>query len=327
MGRWLRRLAFLIVLTGVALGGAYAYLQSAFVTPSALAFDRTIIIPKGTGVDGIAKILADDGLIADPIIFRLGLRLENLTGKETGFLKAGEFIIPAHSSAKKVADILRFGETVVRKITIAEGLTTQEILDQIRITDGLTGNVPIGIPEGSLLPETYHFKYGDGRAALVQRMNDDLQTVLRDLWQSRAQDLPFKTAREAVILASIIEKETGLARERDRVSGVFINRLNKGMRLQSDPTVVYGITEGSGPLGRSLTRADLDRETPYNTYKIKGFPPTPIANPGRDAIRAALNPMDTDELYFVADGQGGHNFAKTLKDHNRNVRAYRRAVE
>ena len=326
MGRWSRRLAFLVVVMFMAAGGFYAYVQSSYVTPSDLAIDRTVIIPKGAGVIRIAQILADDGLIRDPQIFKLGLKLEQLSGKQAGFLQAGEFQIPAKSSAAEVAQILRSGKTVVRKVTFAEGLTTQEILSQLRATEGLSGNVPIGVAEGALLPETYHFSYGDSRADIVQRMSDAMRATLKDLWPGRAQSLPIKTAYEAVILASIIEKETGLAEERARVAGVFVNRLNKGMRLQSDPTVVYGVTEGSGPLGRPISRKDLDTPTPYNTYTTRGLPPTPIANPGRAAIEAALNPMQHNEYYFVADGQGGHKFARTLKEHNRNVRDYRRSL-
>ena len=327
MGLWLRRIGVSIVLAGIALGGVCAYVRSAFVAPSNLAIDRVVVIPKGVGTETIAKILADDDLIKDPTVFMLGLRLERLMDGRGGFLRAGEFRVPARASPKQVAEILRGGKTVVRKITVAEGLTTAEILDLLTSTDGLTGSVPPDVGEGSLLPETYHFGYGDSRSALVRRMRDDFIALLGDLWPRRARDIPIQTTREAVILASIIEKETGVADERARIAGVFVNRLRRGMRLQSDPTVVYGLTEGVGPLGRPLTRDDLRRPTAFNTYTIKGLPPTPIANPGRAAIEAALNPLRTGELYFVADGKGGHKFAKTLEEHNRNVRDYRRGLE
>ena len=205
-----------------------------------------VVIPKGVGTETIAKILADDDLIKDPTVFMLGLRLERLMDGRGGFLRAGEFRVPARASPKQVAEILRGGKTVVRKITVAEGLTTAEILDLLTSTDGLTGPVPPDVGEGSLLPETYHFGYGDSRSALVRRMRDDFIALLGDLAEARP-GYSHPNDKEAVILASIIEKETGVADERARIAGVFVNRLRRGMRLQSDPTVVYGLTEGVDP--------------------------------------------------------------------------------
>ena len=190
--------------------------------------------------------------------------------------------------------------------------------------DGLTGTIDARPLEGALLPETYHYSWGDGRPELIARMRRNMAQVLAELWPGRQSDLPLKTPGEALILASIVEKETAIATERRRVAAVFVNRLRRGMRLQSDPTVVYGVTGGTGRLARALNRQDLAKPTLYNTYRIDGLPPTPIANPGRASIEAVLNPLTTAELYFVADGSGGHAFAKTLAEHNKNVRRWRR---
>ena len=238
-------------------------------------------------------------------------------------LKAGEFAFSHGVSAKGAAQVLINGKTVTRRLTIAEGLTAFQVFDQLVATNGLedTFDVPL---EGSVLPETYYFSYGDTRSELIKRMVRAMDNNLNRLWQERASGLPFKEPNEALILASIVEKETGVKAERARIAGVFINRLKKGMRLQSDPTVVYGLSKGDGPLGRSLMRADLKKKTPYNTYTINGLPPGPICNPGLAAIRAVLNPQYTDELYFVADGKGGHVFAKNLKEHNRNAAKWRK---
>jgi len=188
---------------------------------------------------------------------------------------------------------------------------------------GRSGKLTGAPPDGALLPDTYHYSLGDKRDEILDRMKKAMELVLADLWAQRAPDLPINTPEDAVILASIVEKETGIPEERARVAAVFINRLRKGMRLESDPTVVYGLTGGTGPLGRRLFRGDLKKEHAYNTYRIEGLPPGPICNPGRDSLAAVMNPMQTEEYYFVADGSGGHVFAKTLEEHNRNVAAWR----
>jgi UPF0755 protein len=213
---------------------------------------------------------------------------------------------------------------VARRLTIAEGLTVAEVYELLEEAHGLTGELPPPPPEGSLLPETYFYAFGDPRAELVRRMQRAMDDVLAELWPRRAEDLPLDGRAEALTLASIVDKETASAAERAKVAAVFVNRLRRGMRLQADPTVIYGLTAGEGPLGRSLTRRDWADDSDYNTYRIDGLPPGPIANPGRAAIEAVLNPAAVDYLYFVADGSGGHAFARTLDEHNRNVALWRK---
>jgi UPF0755 protein len=209
------------------------------------------------------------------------------------------------------------------RVTVAEGVTSWQVIDALRRADFLGGDVPDVPPEGSIAPDSYEVERGADRAALVAAMVDQQTRVLAEEWENRAGIVPYETPEEALIMASIIEKETGIPEERGRVASVFVNRLEQGMKLQTDPTVIYGVTNGEGVLGRGLRQSELRRETPYNTYVIDGLPPTPIANPGRAAIRAALNPDSTDFLFFVADGSGGHAFAETLEEHNENVARWR----
>ncbi len=209
------------------------------------------------------------------------------------------------------------------RVTLAEGVTSWQVVDALKRADFLSGEVAAVPPEGSLAPDSYEVERGADRAALLAEMATRQAATMAELWATRAEGLPYDTPEEALIMASIVEKETGIAEERKRVASVFINRLEQGMRLQTDPTVIYGVTKGEGVLGRGLRQSELRRETPYNTYVIDGLPPTPIANPGRLSIEAALNPDKTDDLYFVADGSGGHAFAKTLAEHNENVAKWR----
>ena len=319
----MRRLAAAIL--GLALGlvlmagAAVWWGTQRYAAPGPLAKPTTVLIPKGAGRDAILRRLLAARVIEDPVLFRIALRLTGSAAK----LKAGEYKFAARISIARVIERMVAGKTVLRRFIALEGKTTFEILERLRATEGLKAEITERASEGALLPETYSFALGDKRDALVARMRKAMTKTLDALWQKRAPDLPFKSKQEALILASIVEKETGIASERGRVAAVFVNRLRKKMRLQTDPTVIYGITKGKGPLGRPLRKSDLATKTAYNTYLIDGLPPGPIANPGRAAIAAALNPQKTDELYFVADGTGGHVFAKTLAEHNRNVRRWR----
>ena len=279
-----------------------------------------LCLPRGAGVQNIAEALEREGVISNALLFRLGAKVQ---GAERS-LKAGEYAIPAGASMAEVLDRIRRGEVVQRKITVAEGLTSYDIVQLVNAAEMLEGEIAEIPPEGSLAPETYFYERGESRAEVIARMRAAQASALDALWEKRAEGLPIETKEEALILASIVEKETGVPEERPRVASVFVNRLRKRMRLQTDPTVIYGITLGKGPLDRPIRRSDLNAKTPYNTYQIDGLPPTPIANPGRAAIEAVLNPAQTDDLYFVADGTGGHVFAKTLAEHNKNVRAWRK---
>ncbi len=311
----------LVVAVGLAAAGLLAYHgYASFTQPGPLDATKRVVIAAGTGLEGIAGQLHDAGVISEPLVFRLGAKLTDRATR----LKAGEYEFAPGVTMRGVLDKLNAGETVVRRLTVPEGLTSAEVVALIEGAEGLEGEVPELPAEGSLLPETYHYAWGDDRADLIARMRAAMQAAVEELWAGRAEGLPLATPREAVILASIVEKETGVDGERPLVASVFLNRLERGMRLQSDPTVVFALTEGAGPLDRALTRADWQVEHPYNTYRIDGLPPGPIANPGRAALAAVLDPAESDYLYFVADGSGGHAFATTLAEHNRNVAKWRR---
>ena len=312
------RIAFLAL--ALLVGGISAWGYAGYTRSGPLTAAKTVIVPRGAGVGDIARRLTDAGVLSGPLVFRLGV---TITGADKS-LRAGEYAFPAGTSPRGVSALLRSGNTAVRRLTVPEGLTTNEILAQLNGTEGLEGDAGPPPAEGSLLPETYHFAYGDRRDAMVRRMAAARDKTLAELWAAAPPGLPLKSPGGALILASMVEKETARPDERRRVAAVFLKRLRRGMRLQSDPTVIYGLTRGGTPLGRPLSRADLSAPSPYNTYLIDGLPPSPIANPGRAAIAAVLNPALTDELYFVADGSGGHVFARTLAEHNRNVAAWRK---
>jgi len=316
-------LAVLVILpslAGLALGGAFLYGKSRFEAPGPAAQKTIVWLEPGLGLGAITDRLHEAGVIGNPFIFRIGVRLT----RADSTLKAGEYEIAAHASMADIVRVLREGKSVVHRLTIPEGLTSLEAMAIVQADPVLMGDMPLAPPEGSVLPETYNFLRGTTREQIVERMRKASEAVMKDLWEKRAKDLPVASPREALILASIVEKETGVAEERPRVAAVFVNRLRKSMRLQSDPTIIYGITGGKGPLGRPIRQSELDRVTPYNTYQIDGLPPTPICNPGRAAIEAVLNPPQTQDLYFVADGTGGHAFARTLAEHERNVKNWRR---
>lgn len=295
--------------------------KNMFVATGPLAEDHVVLINQGAGIREIASILEKQGLIRSADIFVYGV---NYQGKAR-LLKAGEYAIPAHASMKTIMDILVNGKSIEHSFTVPEGLTVAQVFDRLAANDILVGDLPKNFPpEGSLMADTVNFTRGTTREQIIKRLRDGQQKLIADIWAKRAPDLPLKNINEFVTLASIVEKETGIASERPQVAAVFFNRLAKNMRLQSDPTVIYGLFGGKGkPSDRPIYQSDLDKETPYNTYKINGLPPTPIANPGRDALEAVANPPKTDALYFVADGTGGHVFSKTLEEHNANVRKWR----
>jgi UPF0755 protein len=319
MGRLLKILTAVLSVLSVIGGGGVFWGYSEFRGPGPLAREAVVIIKQGSGAKAIARDLHQAGVLDGPLTFRAAARFS-----AGGPLKAGEYAFPAAISPEGVLRLLQSGKTVVRRVTFAEGLTTAEILSQMALTEGLKGIFTQAPAEGSLLPETYHFSYDDMRQALVGRMSSAMRKLLADLWAKRAPALPLNSPREVLILASIVEKETAKAAERPRIAAVFLNRLAKGMRLQSDPTVVYGLTEGVRSLGRPLTAADLKSPSPFNTYLIGGLPPSPICNPGSASLESVLRPAQTEELYFVADGTGGHVFAKTLNQHNLNVAKWRK---
>ncbi len=291
-----------------------------FTVPGPLETAKDISIKRGSGTSAIAKTLHAEGVISNDLIFQAGVLARQAQSK----LKAGEYRFEAGDSMAAVLDKLVRGEVVAYKITIPEGLTSQQIVARLMAKEDLSGEILTVPPEGSLLPQTYNFRRGEDRNKVLERMRDAQKTVVEKYWETRVADLPVKTPGEALILASIVEKETGVAEERRRVAAVFVNRLKKGIRLQSDPTIIYGLVGGQGKLGRPILRSEIDKKTAYNTYHINGLPPTPIANPGEAAIAAVLNPLKTDELYFVADGTGGHAFSKTLEEHNKKVRVWRK---
>lgn len=326
MSRFLRATAWSLVgaaLVGVVLTAIGFWLYREAALPGPLTEPVISIIPQRTSVAGIAALLAREGVIREPLAFEAAARL---SGYGAG-LKAGEYEFPAGASTFQVLEILTQGRTVKRRLTIPEGLTSAEIAALVRDAPALNGDVGLVPAEGSLLPDTYFYSHGDRRSELIEMMRRAMTQTLKQLWDERAPDLPLMTPHDVVVLASIVEKETSLEQERSRVAAVFLNRLRLGMRLQADPTVLYALAVATGSkLDRPLTYADLAIASPYNTYRVKGLPPGPIANPGRASLRAVTNPERTADLYFVADGAGGHRFAQTLADHNRNVTLYRRAI-
>ncbi len=278
----------------------------------------TVILRKGAGVAEIGSSLQQAGVIRSTPLF---LAAAQVTGAAR-HMRAGEYAFPSRASLQEVIGRLRRGLVVHHRITIPEGLSSRQVVDVLNRSDVLTGPAPLPI-EGSLLPETYEVVRGQTRASLLKRMTDDRERLLATFWASRKPGLPFTDADQAVTLASIVEKETALATERPHVASVYINRLRQGVKLEADPTVIYGLTAGAGPLGHGLRASELAAPSPYNSYLNPGLPPTPIDNPGRASLAAVLDPASTADLYFVADGGGGHVFARTLAEHDRNVARWR----
>jgi len=293
-----------------------------------LKYGSYLIQPRSSMADVVLQLTTGgQSTCGREVNLRIGVNatvvvLRELDAASNRYVEVAKFD-PAAGAAPEAYVQAETADDIRWRITVAEGVTSWQVADGLKRADFLQGKIDQTPPEGALLPDSYEVERGADRNALLGEMSDRQAAVLAELWASRAPDLPYDSPEAAMVMASIVEKETGIAEERGKVASVFINRLAKGMKLQTDPTVIYGITKGEGVLGRGLRQSELRRETPYNTYVIDGLPPGPIANPGKAAIAAALNPEKTDFLYFVADGTGGHAFAKTLEEHNDNVAKWR----
>ena len=279
-----------------------------------------VVIPKGANTKIVAQELKKSGVIASELLFRLVTRL-NSADKN---LKAGEYQFMPKVSVLQVMEKIARGEVYYRKITIPEGLTVGQIMYLISNYPGLSGEVSLDVKEGELLPETYSFELDAPRDSIILQAKTAMDKIKQVVWDNREEGLPYKNINDMMTITSIIEKETAVPEERAVVASVFVNRLYKKMRLQTDPSVIYALTEGEFELKRPLRKNDLNVDSPYNTYRNYGLPPHPICNPGVEAMEAAAHPAKTDYLYFVADGEGGHNFAKSLNEHNRNVRKWKK---
>ena len=319
---------FIVIL--IAMAAMVAWGRNEFFAAGPLPDAICLEVERGASLSAVSRNLEERGAITDARIFRIGAEYADRAGD----LKFGSYMVPAKASMSQVLEAItasgkstcgrdlnyRIGITKADVVLSALDLSTNSYSEVTRFDAGVD---PLP-PEGSLAPGSYEVERGAERGTLITQMTDKQSAILAEAWASRSEGLPYDTPEEALIMASIVEKETGIAEERARVASVFINRLQQSMRLQTDPTVIYGITKGEGVLGRGLRQSELRRETPYNTYVIDGLPPTPIANPGAEAIKAAVNPDQSDYLFFVADGSGGHAFATTLEEHNANVAAWRK---
>jgi UPF0755 protein len=311
----------LVFALGLIAAGMVEWAGAAWTEPGPVARSgnqTVVLIAPHTRLHDIAQQLEDAHLLNFALVFELDLRLHRLNNQ----IKAGEYAVPSKASMADLAVILVSGKSIQHRLTAAEGLTSAMITKLVADEPALMGDVGAAQAEGTLLPETYLFTRGTTRAELIARMRAAQQKFLADHWSGRVAGLPFQNMGQAVILASIVEKETALPEERRHIAAVFVNRLKLGMKLQSDPTTIYGISKGYS-LGRGLRESELEAATPYNTYVIDGLPPTPISNPGKDSLAAVLDPEDSRDLYFVATGRGGHAFAATMAEHAKNVIAYR----
>jgi UPF0755 protein len=310
---------------------AVAFLMSAIGRPGSFQEDRTFIVERGASGAQIADALEQQELVSNALLFRIANRLFG----EGETLQAGEYSIPARASVREIVEMLTSGDALQHAVTLPEGVTISGVMRILEQSEVLTGDMPEPPPEGSVLPETYHVQRGMARAVLLQQMREAHDAALAEIWARRQQNLPIATPEELVILASVVERETGVAHERPLVAGVFVNRLRRGMRLESDPTIIYGVCKQfpdrcvDGRLvnaqgqRRTIRQSEIALDTGYNTYRIPRLPPTPIANPGRAALEAAANPAQTNAIFFVADGTGGHAFAVTNAEHERNVARWR----
>jgi len=316
MGWLLKTLAVLVTLAMLIAGGAFLAMQR-YIGPGPLAATRSVVIPRGAP-DAVAETLQQAGVITNGLAFRAAAFITSAKGA----LRAGEFTFPEHASLQAALIILRAGRPVQHKLTIPEGLTAVQISALLQRAEALDGEIQIP-REGDMLPNTYAYTFGTPRSTMVDRASRAMERVLEQAWTSRAAGLPLATPRDMLILASMVERETARPEERAHVAAVFLNRLKAGMRLQSDPTVAYAASRGQNSSDHGLTKADLMKPNPYNTYLITGLPPGPIGSPGLASIQAVAQPLASDDLYFVADGTGGHAFARTLDEHNRNVTKWR----
>ncbi len=304
-----------LILVAIVGGVIFAVAKHRYEAPGPLEADKVVNIPPRMGVRDIADLLLKEGVIEHPLTFIVTA----LMAKTREELRFGEYQFPKQASLHDVINTIVDGKVVLHQITVAEGLTSEQIVQRLLEADILSGNIKEIPREGSMLPESYRFTRGTPRDQVIQRMQQAQRRIVQETWDHRVPDLPLRSPEQLVTLASIVEKETGRADERSRVAAVFVNRLKQKMRLQSDPTIIYGLVGGKGTLGRPILRSEIEQQTPYNTYVIDGLPPGPIANPGRAALEAVANPARTRELYFVADGTGGHAFSETLDQHQRNV--------
>jgi UPF0755 protein len=312
-------LGLIVALCGAAAGGGAFWLVQAVERPGPLPAGRDVVVAPGSATQ-VAADLRDAGVIDSPFPFRLVAWLT----RGVGPLHAAELSFPAHASLRQVLAVLRFGKPVRHLVTIAEGLTAKQIAAVLDKAEAATGTVEPPA-EGSVLPESYAYEYGTPRATILARAQAAMARELAAAWKDRAASVKLSPA-ETLILASIVERETAKPEERSHVAAVYLNRLRLGMRLQADPTVVYGASDGLGVLDHKLTRAELEQDDPYNTYRNAGLPPGPICSPGEASLRAVTHPADSEDLYFVADGSGGHNFSRTREAHERNVARWRAAM-
>lgn len=319
----LNGLLTLLVIGLFVIGGGLFYVASQYYGEGPSATDKVFRVESGSSLSTTANRLEEQGLISNALIFRqFGGRVENNT-----VIKAGDFNIPAHASMADILRELTEGNPIRYAVTIPEGRTAWDVVQRLNADTNLVGEISTLPAEGSILPGSYDYVPGDTRQSVLDKMQAAMTAALAEIWETRQPDLPIQTPEELLVLASIVEKETGVATERPQVAAVFVNRLRTGMRLQSDPTIIYGITRGQSTLDRGLRRSEIEAKTEYNTYQIDGLPPTPIANPGIDALKAVAHPDSHDYLYFVAKGASpreGHVFAETYAEHQQNVAQYRR---
>jgi UPF0755 protein len=306
----------ILILIAIVGGGILLVGKQSFDARGPLAEDKVVNVPRGSGVRDIADLLVREGVIDQPWVFIGGVWAVKLRGRD---IKSGEYQFPKQASLDDTISIMSEGKVIQHQIAVPEGLTSEQILQKLLDADVLTGNVREVPREGSLLPDSYKETRGTPREQVIKRMQDAQRRLVQEIWDHRMPGLPLKSPDELVILASIIEKETGRNDERTRVAAVFVNRLKLKMKLQSDPTIIYGLAGGRGNLGHPITESEKRQPTPYNTYVIDGLPPGPICNPGRAALEAAANPARTKDLYFVSDGAGSHIFAENYEAHQKNV--------